>query len=75
LFHNRGWFIGTGIATDTNVTRSQRSLFSPNMGWTKDLPRSKVLNCVAVADETFMQADRKLSLVERTGLDLCSVEN
>ena len=39
------------------------------MGWTKDLPQKKVLNCVAVADETFMQADRKLSLVERTGLD------
>ncbi len=39
------------------------------MAWTKDLPRSKVLNCVAVADETFHQADRKLSLVERAGLD------
>jgi methylenetetrahydrofolate dehydrogenase (NADP+) / methenyltetrahydrofolate cyclohydrolase len=39
------------------------------MSWTKRIPPSKVLNCVSVADETFMQADRKLSLVERTGLD------
>ncbi|MEI9815158.1 MAG: hypothetical protein WDO18_22030 [Acidobacteriota bacterium] len=39
------------------------------MSWTKHIPQQKVLNCVAVADETFMQADRKLSLVERTGLE------
>ncbi len=43
--------------------------FCPDMGWTRDVPQKKVLNCVSVADETFMQADRKLSLVERTGLD------
>jgi methylenetetrahydrofolate dehydrogenase (NADP+)/methenyltetrahydrofolate cyclohydrolase len=43
--------------------------FSPNMSWTKSLPSKKMLNCIAVADETFTQADRKLSLVERTGLD------
>ena len=39
------------------------------MNWTKNIPHKKVLNCVSVADETFMQADRKLSLVERTGMD------
>src|SRR5580704_6971810 len=43
--------------------------FTPDMSWTRDVPHTKVLNCVSVADETFMQADRKLSLVERTGLD------
>jgi methylenetetrahydrofolate dehydrogenase (NADP+)/methenyltetrahydrofolate cyclohydrolase len=43
--------------------------FAPDMSWTKDIPQKKVLNCVSVADETFMQADRKLSMVERTGLD------
>lgn len=43
--------------------------FAPDMSWTKDLPSKKLLDCVAVANETFTQADRKLSLVERTGLD------
>lgn len=43
--------------------------FVPDMRWTRDLPPKKVLNCISVADEAFMQADRKLSLVERTGLD------
>jgi methylenetetrahydrofolate dehydrogenase (NADP+)/methenyltetrahydrofolate cyclohydrolase len=43
--------------------------FSPDMSWTKDLPQKKVLNCISVADEAFMQADRKLSLVERTGME------
>jgi methylenetetrahydrofolate dehydrogenase (NADP+)/methenyltetrahydrofolate cyclohydrolase len=47
----------------------QNACFSPDMSWTKHLPPKKVLNCIGVADETFMQADRKLSLVERTGLD------
>src|SRR5580658_2707013 len=47
----------------------RRSYFTPDMSWTKDLPQKKVLNCIAVADENFMLADRKLSLVERTGLD------
>ena len=45
------------------------SSFCPDMSWTKSIPQKKSLNCVAVADETFIQADRKLSLVERTGLD------
>lgn len=43
--------------------------FAPDMSWTKDLSSKKLLDCVAVANETFTQADRKLSLVERTGLD------
>jgi 5,10-methylene-tetrahydrofolate dehydrogenase/methenyl tetrahydrofolate cyclohydrolase len=43
--------------------------FVPDMSWTKRLPPNKRLDCVAVANEAFTQADRKLSLVERTGLD------
>ena len=45
------------------------SSYCPDMSWTKSIPQKKTLNCVAVADETFIQADRKLSLVERTGID------
>jgi methylenetetrahydrofolate dehydrogenase (NADP+) / methenyltetrahydrofolate cyclohydrolase len=42
--------------------------FAPEMSWTKQIPREKMLDCIAVASETFMLADRKLSLVERTGM-------
>ena len=56
----------TGKVEDASL-RNPR--FRPDMGWTKDLPRGKVLDCVAVADETYRQADRKLAHVERTGLD------
>src|SRR5215469_4508400 len=58
--------MATATATDIG---GKPPAFTPDMAWTKDIPRGKVLNCVAVADEAFMQADRKLSLVERTGLD------
>lgn len=53
------------------VTRDKTmdTAFCPDMSWTKQLPAKKLLNCVSVADETFMQADRKLSQVERTGID------
>lgn len=57
----------TRIAVTTNTQTT--AAFTPDMGWTKDLPEEKVMNCVAAANETFMQADRKLSLVERMGLD------
>ncbi len=39
------------------------------MGWTKLLPRRKLLDCLTVANEVFTQADRKLSQVERLGLE------
>src|SRR5215471_11678289 len=54
---------------DLSVKLQHGRRYSPDMAWTKEIPRGKVLNCVSVADETFHQADRKLSLVERTGLD------
>lgn len=43
--------------------------FSPDMSWTKNIPAAKRLDCVAVANDVFTQAERKLSQVERTGLD------
>ena len=43
--------------------------FAPDMSWTRDIPRKKTLDCVALANEVFTQADRKLSQVERTGVD------
>jgi methylenetetrahydrofolate dehydrogenase (NADP+)/methenyltetrahydrofolate cyclohydrolase len=43
--------------------------YSPDMKWTHEIPQKKLLNCIAVADDTFMLADRKLSLVERTGME------
>jgi 5,10-methylene-tetrahydrofolate dehydrogenase/methenyl tetrahydrofolate cyclohydrolase len=39
------------------------------MGWTRALPRRKLLDCLTVANEVFTQADRKLSQVERMGLE------
>jgi methylenetetrahydrofolate dehydrogenase (NADP+) / methenyltetrahydrofolate cyclohydrolase len=43
--------------------------FAPDMSWTKNIPASQRLDCVAVAYEVFTQAERKLGQVERTGLD------
>src|SRR6202034_968012 len=45
------------------------SSFSPDMSWTKNIPAAKRLDCVSVANDVFTQAERKLSHVERTGLD------
>jgi 5,10-methylene-tetrahydrofolate dehydrogenase/methenyl tetrahydrofolate cyclohydrolase len=45
------------------------SSFSPDMSWTRSIPASKRLDCVGVANDVFTQAERKLSHVERTGLD------
>lgn len=61
--------MSTPNATETNGKPAQTKPFCPDMGWTKQIPTAKVLDCVAAANETFMLADRKLSHVERTGLD------
>jgi methylenetetrahydrofolate dehydrogenase (NADP+)/methenyltetrahydrofolate cyclohydrolase len=45
------------------------SSFSPDMSWTKNIPAAKRLDCISVASDVFTQAERKLSQVERTGLD------
>lgn len=43
--------------------------FIPDMRWTTDVPSAKRLNCVAVAEQVFTQAERKLVEVEKTGVD------
>jgi len=53
----------------TNPAPPSVSPYSPDMSWTKDIPASKRLDCIAVASDVFTQAERKLSQVERTGLD------
>jgi 5,10-methylene-tetrahydrofolate dehydrogenase/methenyl tetrahydrofolate cyclohydrolase len=52
-----------------NPAAPSNSSFSPDMSWTKSIPAAKRLDCVAVASEVFTLAERKLSQVERTGLD------
>src|ERR1700684_242366 len=52
-----------------NPAAPSTSSFSPDMSWTKNIPTAKRLDCIAVANEVFTQAERKLSHVERTGLD------
>ena len=48
---------------------TQEPSFVPDMSWTRSLPRAKLLDCITVANEVFTQADRKLSHVERMGLE------
>lgn len=43
--------------------------FVPDMRWTRDVPDKKRLNCVAVAEQVFTQAERRLAEVEKTGVD------
>src|SRR5271170_4860442 len=52
-----------------NPAAPSTSSFSPDMSWTKNIPAAKRLDCVTVANEVFTLAERKLSHVERTGLD------
>jgi methylenetetrahydrofolate dehydrogenase (NADP+)/methenyltetrahydrofolate cyclohydrolase len=47
--------------------------FAPDMRWTKSIPAKKRLDCIAVADEVFSQAERKLGQVEKTGLDRADI--
>src|SRR5271154_1397344 len=52
-----------------NPAEPSMSTFAPDMRWTKNIPAAKRLDCVRVASDVFTQAERKLSQVERTGLD------
>jgi len=47
----------------------QARKFAPDMSWTKQVPGSKRLNCIAAAEDVFTQAERKLAQAERTGID------
>ena len=55
------------------MTPAVKTSFTPDMGWTRDVPADKRLDCIAVADEVFTQAERKLSQVEKTGLDRAEI--
>jgi len=57
------------VISETAAALPANQAFAPDMSWTKDVPRRKMLDCVTVASEVFTQADRKLSLVERMGLE------
>jgi methylenetetrahydrofolate dehydrogenase (NADP+) / methenyltetrahydrofolate cyclohydrolase len=52
-----------------NPVELPASSFLPDMSWTKHIPAAKRLDCIAVANEVFTHAERKLSQVERMGLD------
>ena len=52
-----------------NPAAPSTSSFMPDMSWTKNIPAAKRLDCISVASNVFTQAERKLSQVERTGLD------
>ena len=54
-------------AVEALAMPTQEPLFAPDMGWTRSLPRRKLLDCVSVAQEVFTQADRKLVDVEKMG--------
>jgi len=56
-------------ASETPSAAPATPPFSPDMSWTKNIPAAKRLDCITVANDVFTQAERKLSLVERTGLD------
>src|SRR5271156_49643 len=53
----------------TNPAAPSTASFSPDMSWTKNIPPAKRLDCISVANDVFTLAERKLSQVERTGLD------
>jgi len=53
----------------TNPASPATPAFMPDMSWTKNIPAAKRLDCISVANDVFTQAERKLSHVERTGLD------
>jgi 5,10-methylene-tetrahydrofolate dehydrogenase/methenyl tetrahydrofolate cyclohydrolase len=54
---------------DALDTAAVKKTFTPDMTWTRNVPKEKKLNCIAAAEEMFAQAERKLGQVERTGLD------
>ncbi|HUA19797.1 MAG TPA: hypothetical protein VMB25_13700 [Bryobacteraceae bacterium] len=56
-------------ASDAALAAAQKPSFMPDMSWTTDIPRKKMLDCVALANEVFTEADRKLSQVERMDVD------
>src|SRR6202451_2278195 len=55
------------------IPQAGKSAFVPDMSWTKRVPSSKRLDCIAAAEEVFNQAEQKLLQVESTGLDRAQI--
>jgi 5,10-methylene-tetrahydrofolate dehydrogenase/methenyl tetrahydrofolate cyclohydrolase len=55
------------------MPQAQKSSFAPDMSWTQQVPESKRLNCIAVAEEVSTQAEQKLVQVEKTGLERAEI--
>src|ERR1700733_10828598 len=55
------------------IPQVRKSSFAPDMSWTKQVPPSKRLDCIAAAEEVFTQAEQKLAQVENTGLDRAEI--
>jgi len=55
------------------VEVAQNTAFAPDMSWTQQVPASKRLNCIAAAEDVFVQAEQKLAQVEKTGLDRAEI--
>jgi 5,10-methylene-tetrahydrofolate dehydrogenase/methenyl tetrahydrofolate cyclohydrolase len=55
------------------IPQAGKSAFVPDMSWTKRVPPSKRLDCIAAAEEVFNQAEQKLLQVESTGLDRAQI--
>jgi methylenetetrahydrofolate dehydrogenase (NADP+) / methenyltetrahydrofolate cyclohydrolase len=53
----------------TSALLPPQTSFVPDMSWTKQIPSAKLLNCVAVAQQAFQQAEQKLREIDRKGLD------
>ncbi|HJT89760.1 MAG TPA: hypothetical protein VJ732_17945 [Bryobacteraceae bacterium] len=45
----------------------EKSAFIPEMSWTRAIPKEKRLDCIAVAEKTFRQAERRLLEFEQSG--------
>src|SRR5277367_1794342 len=55
------------------IPPARKTSFAPDMSWTQQVPQSKRLNCIAAAEEMFVQAEQKLAQVEKTGLDRAEI--
>jgi 5,10-methylene-tetrahydrofolate dehydrogenase/methenyl tetrahydrofolate cyclohydrolase len=46
-----------------------RTSYVPDTNWTRNIPQSKLLNCVSVAQQVFHQVEQKLREIDRKGID------
>lgn len=53
----------------TSALLPPQTSFVPDTSWTKQIPSAKLLNCVAVAQHAFQQAEQRLREIDRKGID------